>query len=92
MLDEIPVYALANAVVEGRDPERQMQDFANGGDKQMVRTWDGVRILLPLIRRQLEKPLSSRQFLSQLIGTFVGKVQCGVWSCPEGITIAAKPS
>jgi hypothetical protein len=92
MLDEILVYALANTVVEGRDPEQQIRNYANGGDKQMVRTWDGVRILLPIIRRQLEKPSSSRQFLSQLIGTFVSKVQHDAWSCPEGVTIAAKTS
>ena len=87
MLDEILVYALADTVLEGHDPEREMRIHANGGDKQMVRTWDGVRILLPIIRGQLEKPLSSRDFLSQLVGTFVSKVQYGAWSCPEGITI-----
>lgn len=91
MLDEILVHALANVVVEGRDPEGEIQNDARGGDKQRVRLWDGVRILLPLIRRQLEKPLPGPDFLSELIGAFMGQVHYPVWSCPEGITIAQSP-
>ena len=92
MLDEILVYSLANVVIGGRDPDRRIQNYARGGDKQMVRTWDGVRVLLPIIRRQLATPLPRDEFLSLLIGTFVKRVQYRVWSCPEGVTIESKPS
>ncbi len=90
MLDEILVYALANVVVGSRDPETEMRAYASRGDKQMVRMWDGVRVLLPIIRVQLANPQSSREFLSQLIGSFVERVHYRAWSCPKGFTIAAK--
>jgi hypothetical protein len=88
LLDEILVYSLANVVIEGRDPDRQIEYYARAGDRQIVRTWDGVRMLLPIIRRQLATSLPPDEFLSLLIGTFVQKVQYRVWSCPEGVTIA----
>ena len=82
MLDEILVYTISNVILEDKNPQTEFEHACRSGDKQLARLWDGVQILLPTIRQQIEKPLSKDLFLQQLIEIFVSKVHFKVWKSP----------
>lgn len=82
MLEEILVYALSGVIIGGQDEDAEFERVAKRGDKQDTRLWNGVQILLPTIRRQIENPESNELFLHRLIETFASKVHFKVWKSP----------
>jgi len=82
MLDEILVYTLSGVIMGSDDPKTEFDRACKEGDKQNARLWDGVQILLPIIRQQIEKPRAKDRFLKQFIDTFVNKVHFMVWKSP----------
>jgi len=82
MLDEILVYTLADVILGDRTPEKEIQNYTKHRDMKLVRTWDGIRKLHPLIQRQVDHPQSSSVFLSKLIEAFLSSTHYTVWRSP----------
>ncbi|WLT32342.1 hypothetical protein [Geothrix sp. PMB-07] len=82
MLDEILVYSLADVILGDRIPEKEIQNYTQHRNKKLVRTWDGVRKLYPLIQRQVDHPRPSAVFLSELIESFLSSSHHAVWHSP----------
>lgn len=82
MLDEILVYTLADVILGDRIPENEIQNYTEQRNKKLVRTWDGIRKLYPLIQRQVNHPRPSSEFLSKLIEAFLSSSHHAVWHSP----------
>lgn len=82
MLDEILVYSLADVILGDRAPEEEIRNYTKHQNKKLVRTWDGIRKLCPLIQRQVDHPRSSTSFLSELIEAFLSSTHYPVWHSP----------
>jgi hypothetical protein len=82
-LDEILVYTLTDVMLEGIKPEDEIKTARQANNMEYVRIYDGVRLLQPIIKRQIDNPQSRDQILDELIGAFIAKVHFWVWKDPD---------